>query len=227
MTNTNITKRVLAALLAIFVLLNNNVVNVLAGGSSNTEEPEVTQNKEEEVVELRDRYSNTYLNEDGSYTTFFYASPIRYEDKNGELVDIDTSIKTVNKGEGYKYSSTATEVEVSLPELVSKETPILLSYGKYQVTLYPITEDSVRSDRDNPEEKVTVESLKSASKSSAKVNKETVTDIYGNKAEKNTKLSYDAYTDKKTKQSSKVNAIEIEYYPENEGIKENIVINER
>ena len=202
-----------------------------------------TENDEEvyrikEIESKRDTYSTVYLNSDGTETWKFHSTPIRYYDDNGELVDIDTGIKEIGKkGKGYK--TIATEVDVILPEEVNNETPVVLSYGSYSVRLSPITRNSAkdiesrmlvntdeaseRSDDSEPSEEDIRGSLESAAKSSGRLYKEEVEDIYGNSEKKNVSLIYDAFSDERTNKN--INAIELEYVPLNDGIKENIVIN--
>lgn len=183
-------------------------------------------NEVEEVVEKREEYSSTYLNSDGTYTTYFYASPIRYQDEKGNLTDIDTSLETLDSktkkkmSTDYDFKSKSTEVDILLPKEINEETPVVLSWDKYTVKLVPITQESAT--RKSSAE--TSNDLESASKSKAKLNKEVVRDIYGKVEEKDTSLIFDAFSDKKV--NGDKNAIEIEYVPEVDGIKENIIINQ-
>jgi len=192
---------------------------------------EVTDQKEEvtivcEIEEKRDEYSTTYLNSDGTYTTYFYTAPIRYRDENGDLVDIDTSIKILSEDEKeelnteYQYSSEKTEVDILLPAEISEKQPVILTYDKYEISLLPINGFSEKEETTSTDKK----QLKSAGRSNGRVIKEEIEDVNGKKKKHNNRISYDAFTDEKLKQSSQ-NAIELEYIPQNEGIKENIVIN--
>ena len=109
----------------------------------------------EEAEELRDEYSETFLNSDGSFTLNMYATPIHYRNENGELVEIDASLTRIPESEKqrmsipYEYRATSTEVDILLPETVSLEEPILVRYKEYSVKLSPISEEAVWTGRKN------------------------------------------------------------------------------
>jgi len=181
-----------------------------------------------EVKGKRDEYSTTYLNSDGTLTVELYTTAIRYYDGD-ELVDVDTSIEIIdNKTKQdmlteYDYKSSTTAVDIFLPNQINTNTPVLLTRDKYSVSLVPITSSSIEESIRNNDNSELETSFVSASKSTGELKKETVEDIYGESKEKNTRILYDAFTDEKSTKDK--NAIEIEYILENDGIKENIIIN--
>jgi hypothetical protein len=77
------------------VTTDDTSVSVAADADSEESSEEQDVTTVGEVEELRDEYTTVYQNSDGSYTAQLYSSPVRYTDEDGELVDIDTSLKKI------------------------------------------------------------------------------------------------------------------------------------
>jgi RHS repeat-associated protein len=68
-----------------------------------------------EVGSLRDAHSQTFLNEDGSYTTSVYEAPVNYRDGRGGWRPIDSSLGQAKK-DGYAWENRANSWKVSFKD---------------------------------------------------------------------------------------------------------------
>ena len=160
---SQVLNRFIVAFLTLFVIMSNFA-------NFSIVQAEEEDNELQEIAGRRDEYSTTYLNQDGTYTVYFYTQPVRYRDEKGKLKDIDTSIKVLANKEkeelatDYSYKSSSTAVDVFLPEEVSSENPVLLTWDKYSVSLSPITSGSAEDAVNNKEEELTLVRLEVAIK---------------------------------------------------------------
>ena len=97
-----------------------------------TEEETFTSEKVGEGV-----YYTLYENSDGTSTLDYYAGPIRYEDEDSELHDIDLSL--VSKGED-SYTAASTKARISFPESLNDENGISLSSGGKTILMSPFSD---------------------------------------------------------------------------------------
>jgi len=97
MTKQSVFEILTKTVLSVFLMLSGISI-VEASGKDNPPKDKKKDPETEEVYivreaeELRDEYLTTYENSDGTYTSFLYASPIRYRNDERQLIDIDESI---------------------------------------------------------------------------------------------------------------------------------------
>ncbi|MCL2606217.1 MAG: DNRLRE domain-containing protein, partial [Coriobacteriia bacterium] len=77
--------------------------------------------------------SNVYLDpETGEETIEFFSSPVRFEDDDGQFVEIDPSLK-VSLYDGFAYESRAGPSTNFFPETIDDNTPFLLTNEDYEI----------------------------------------------------------------------------------------------
>ena len=90
-------------------------------------DPGAEQGQQNEVVELREKNSQTFLLDDGSYECVVYAEDKYFEDDSGELVEIDNTVvpqKSVYGGKEYAYTNRANSTHIAFAE---NEPAVLVS----------------------------------------------------------------------------------------------------
>lgn len=166
----------------------------------------------EEVVELKDertKNSTSYSLGNGLKKVVYYSDDVRYETKDGKLVDYDSSLKEVKTKRGifggnkYKYENSNGDNKNYLPTDIEK-TPVKLGNKNYSVELSPIFDKSKENEFNNVKDMA-----------SAKAIVEQYDDIY-DKSKKAVVGAEYVSTDKK---------MAIEYISSDKGIKENIILN--
>lgn len=183
-------------------------------GSDATTDEEISEELEvmetdgnfKELPEHRTPNSTTFVLSDNQYRTDYYASDVRYEDENGNLIDFDSSLKKLKKNEktsegdrdlsGYKYENIAGEKKNYFPEKISEDTPVLMENDDYAIKITPCIEDKAIAFDD------------------VSIDKEEIENIYGDTEEKIISASYES--DEEV----------FQYESENNGIKESIILNE-
>ena len=241
------TYRIISCILIISIAFCNLPEIVYARGNSN--EQVVTDKKDskekktkESYVVNKSEYSTTFEYEDGKKEQVFYGDPVRYQDEDGKYIDYDTSFVVVDSKEssngeslkGYKYENKSGDKKHYIPEEINEDTPILLENSEYQIALRPVLEDETIQ---IVEDKVTEDVIKEAetkeqlakdqyeissdflteSIKDVQVESEVVEDLYDNKKEVNNTAVYE----------SKSGNIEYQYVSLENGIKENIILNEK
>ncbi len=182
------------------------------------------------VEDQCDEYTTVFLNDDGTNTARFYSSPVRYEDEEGHLTDIDVSLTELTEGakmldEGImKYKTKASPVDTYLPEILSENSPIVVKYKDYSITLLPITsggkidKTDLKEDASEIEKELAKEEKKAVSVNNGNTKTEEVTDLYDEKSEKKTAITYSVLDE------NNENVIDYEYIPDQFGVKENIIL---
>lgn len=181
------------------------------------------ENKPIQITELCDEYTTVFQNPDGTRTVYAFSSPVRYEGTDGKLVDIDSQIITAsdeNKLEGYEYVNKSGYVDVYLPNDLVSDIPVALNYDQYQVEIQPINKTEI--------------TLETEADYTGKLEQETV-DLVGNEIEfttenegaqaltEGTAFEIDASIEYK---SGFGEQIRLQYTPLDNGIKEDIILNE-
>ncbi|MGN1334569.1 MAG: DNRLRE domain-containing protein, partial [Anaerovoracaceae bacterium] len=148
----------------------------------------------------------------GKKAKIFYSYNVRYRDDEGNLVDIEPELvsisgKTVTEqGEtlaGYKYENKSGKIKNYIPETVSEKTPVIMENGDYSITMAPTGYlNSILA--------------KSKEGGKGKVKEDIVRDIDNSNKNKKVKMVFGDESDEAY----------LEYISLNEGIKENIVLNE-
>jgi len=109
---TRFVKRAVSLALAVTMVLETVKLDSFAEvtGSTQASQAEAPSGA---VCELKDRrglYSKEYLMQDGSCEIVFYPEQIHYEDENGELQEIDTSLEKT--GEGFTGNANGNEISI-------------------------------------------------------------------------------------------------------------------
>lgn len=195
----------------------NSIVSEDVKESKEIAEKDNNASKADGAYELKDertKNSTTYQLADGRKQVVYYSDNVRYRDEKGNLVDYDASLvkikdkKTKNNKSltGYLYENAKGDMKNYIPKEINEKTPVLLENGKYFLEVTPI---------------LTGNQQENAFASAGELNsieavKEKVTDIYGKSADKYTTAVY----------SSSDNSFSLEYTSHEQGVKENIVLNE-
>lgn len=104
-----------------------------------------TSSKEDTVIE-KTTDSTTFEGENGEKELVLHGYNVRYENENGELVDYNPSlvkIKDKNTGtgtslKGYTYENKEGDNKQYIPEILTKDTPILMENQDYQISFRPV-----------------------------------------------------------------------------------------
>ena len=151
-----------------------------------------SETAENDIIEAESGLDfNTYDLGENTRAKVFFSYPVRYEDDNGDFMEIEPELvaldsKSSAKGSSFKdygYENKAGEYKTYIPSVLSSDTPILLENDKYTFTMAPAVFNS----------------------NDAQVSVEDVKATYG----------------------SDEDDIKLEYISQNDGIKENIILNER
>ena len=239
---SKLTQKLTSLLLTVTLLISFTPANVFAQNSPYevseevSSESTVSYDAKDEYdfsgdVVSKDEYSTVFLNEDGSYTALMYSSAIRYEDENGVLSDIDTSLvkkeglrEDVNMSESPEesvfYESANTPVKTYLPETLSESSYLKAVYKGYEISLLPITKDSASFVTEEGSSLLSEElSFEYASAASGVAGELTqnVSDLYGQSEDKLTSLSYNAF--------GAESSVSLNYSALPFGLKEELIIN--
>lgn len=174
-------------------------------GEELSELPEGAQVIEEESSETM----TTFALENGDKAKVFYSYPVRYKDDDGKLQEIKPELVTVDKtaltSQGitlreYGYENKSGEYKQYLPNSLTESTPVLMEYDRYGISMAPTGYMS---------------SL--ITSTVADVKSERVETVAGTIQAKDVKAVY----------GSKRGAAYIEYTSQNDGIKEEIILNKK
>lgn len=114
-------KRVISIVMLLVMTLS--LITIVHADPAVSGEP----NETGEVIELREKNSQTYRLDDGSYECVVYAEDKYFEDENGELIEIDNSVvpqKQVCGGREYAYTNRANSTHIAFAE---NEPAVLVS----------------------------------------------------------------------------------------------------
>ena len=158
---------------------------------SNDSASDIETNEGELILEDSGLTYDTVRYDDDTIVQTFYSYPVRYEDDNGDFVEIEPELVALNSKSSengsslkdYAYVNKAGEYKTYIPSELSTDTPILLENDKYSFTMAPAVFNS----------------------NDAQVSVEDVKATYG----------------------SNEDEIKYEYISQNDGLKENIILNER
>ncbi|MEO2239652.1 DNRLRE domain-containing protein [Dorea sp. YH-dor226] len=90
--------------------------------------------------------STTYDAGNGVRVTEYYGQKVRFRNEAGELVDYDASLVEITNTESslgnvldsYVYENKTGDKKQYFPEDLTSETPILMEYGEYQISVAPV-----------------------------------------------------------------------------------------
>lgn len=162
------------------------------------------------ILEESNESMTTYDLGGGRKVTAFYSYDVRYLDENGNYVDIDpefTEIKGKSRsgqGEqltGYKYENKQGKNKTYIPEELSESTPVIMERDSYSITMTPTGYLNSILAKSNGKNKLKDDIVRTADNKNK--NKKVKT-VFGNE-------SSEAF---------------LEFVSTNEGLKENIVLNE-
>lgn len=194
------------------------------------------------MLEENTEYATVYDNGDGTKTAYVYTEPIRYKDENGNLVDIDNSIveienniqetssndkalniketdniettkklnikenegqeeNNLDKENKYTYKNKSNTLNVYLPDNLLGDTGVLVESNAHSVEIIPNTKDKINYQG--------LEILNAVNESEI-INKDD-----GSKKKEKTSVQY---------KSNFGEEIELEYFPTDNGVKENIIL---
>ena len=174
-------------------------------GEELSELPEGAQVIEEESSETM----TTFALENGDKAKVFYSYPVRYKDDDGKLQEIKPELVTVDKAAStsqgitlreYGYENKSGKYKQYLPNSLTESTPVLMEYDRYGISMAPTGYMS---------------SL--ITSTVADVKSERVETVAGTIQAKDVKAVY----------GSKRGAAYIEYTSQNDGIKEEIILNKK
>ena len=103
---------------------------------------------EEDVIDKTET-TTTYDMGDGTKSLVLHGGEVRFENEEGKLIDYDPSLIKVGEDQktgsdrlltGYKYQNRAGDKKQYMPEVLSEDTPVLMEYEGYQITLTPKSE---------------------------------------------------------------------------------------
>ena len=126
--------KTLKSFLLILLCLSMLVTPQVALAEEDGEITEVLHTAENEVVDLRSEYSQTFQNPDGTFTAYIYTTPIFYRDADGELTQIDNRIVRQNDG---SYTNAANELKVKFADIREDGKAVSLSYKDYALAFSP------------------------------------------------------------------------------------------
>lgn len=116
----------------------------MVGTAAPAAEPEITDPKQlGEVLELREKNSETYRLEDGSYECVIFAEDKYFEDETGELVEISNTVvpeKHTIAGKEYGFTNEANSNRIYFSE---NEPSVLVSTGKQDLAFSIATDRAV------------------------------------------------------------------------------------
>lgn len=174
-------------------------------GEELSELPEGAQVIEEESSETM----TTFALENGDKAKVFYSYPVRHKDDDGKLQEIKPELVTVDKAAStsqgitlreYGYENKSGKYKQYLPNSLTESTPVLMEYDRYGISMAPTGYMS---------------SL--ITSTVADVKSERVETVAGTIQAKDVKAVY----------GSKRGAAYIEYTSQNDGIKEEIILNKK
>lgn len=90
-----------------------------------------------EVLEKGTDYT-IFKNPDGTRSMDVYQADVRTQDENGELEDIDNSIKKMDEEGKTVYRNQNGFADITLPETITKENPVQLEEKRNKVSFYPV-----------------------------------------------------------------------------------------
>ena len=120
-----------------------------------------------EIPEERTKNSTTWQLSNGMKQTVYYSSDVRYEDEEGELVDYDSSLVSVEEedpvsSEAYLYVNARGDRKHYIPKEIGYDTPLLMENGEYSLEVNPLFGQTEEIPTDDPSSKGDVSKKESA-----------------------------------------------------------------
>ena len=111
-----------------------------------------------EIPEERTKNSTTWQLSNGMKQTVYYSSDVRYEDEEGELVDYDSSLVSVEEdapvsSEAYLYVNAQGDRKHYIPKEIGYDTPLLMENGEYSLEVNPLFGQTEEIPTDDPSSK--------------------------------------------------------------------------
>lgn len=227
MYKRRIARKMLASILIICMCTTDFLQNISIDAATECVTDEVNKvidSKEDDVID-KTLNTTTFELADGQKKLIAYGYNVRYKDENGNLVDYEPELievedvaKTEDISSGYSYVNKKGDSKQYLPERLTKETPILLQNDEYQVKYRPLfsNEDTeIYSNR--TDDKLTGQNIYSENISKVEISSDIVENLYEDKEEINNTATY----------KSLDNNIAFQYISQPNGLKENIILNEK
>lgn len=104
----------------------------------------------EHLQEFDTEYMTVYLNDDGTRTVYSHAAPVRYKDENGEWVEIDNTLESVQTAKTRRVASISDDAAFinksniftnSFPQRLDGSQGIESIYENYKIQLTPVFND--------------------------------------------------------------------------------------
>ncbi len=192
------TKRMVAIMLILSFLVTGygNITTAKAKG-------ETKKKVNKETIVRKTENATVYDVGNGKRRAEVYTGKVRFKNDKGNLVDYDNSLvenTTATSAEGndvseYTYRTKRSDKKSYFPNELSEDTPVMIEYEKYQVEITP---------------------QEMADGASAKVNEESIEDLYENEQVKTTSVDYEDSQDTTYR-----------YESTTEGIKESIIVEDK
>lgn len=166
--------------------------------------------KDDVIEEESSEYVTAFDLGGGQKAKVISGYPVRYEDENGQMKEVDPSLSPVtdtNTTEqgvsltGYAYENEAGEFKQYLPDAMSENSPVRMEYGDYAITMTPTGYLNGLLNRDKK----------------VQCDEEEFTDLYGEVKKKKVKAIYESIDD----------SAFLEYTSLHDGLKESIILNEK
>ncbi len=104
------------AILTFIFSFNISYADIIPDENSIIAEDSINDVKNEENLSADDIYARTEVNGDGSKTAYFYKYPVKYVDIDGDIRDVDTSIRNIVSKDGWTYASDKNSFELLYDE---------------------------------------------------------------------------------------------------------------
>lgn len=166
--------------------------------------------KDDVIEEESSEYVTAFDLGGGQKAKVISGYPVRYEDENGQMKEVDPSLSPVtdtNTTEqgvsltGYAYENEAGEFKQYLPDAMSENSPVRMEYGDYAITMTPTGYLNGLLNRDKK----------------VQCDEEEFMDLYGEVKKKKAKAIYESIDD----------SAFLEYTSLHDGLKESIILNEK
>jgi len=79
-----------------------------------------------------------FQNRDGSKTLYSFATPIKYEDENGEIKDKRSTIEKDTQNADYEYASEENDIKVYLPKELNNNSGLKMESDGVNIEMYPV-----------------------------------------------------------------------------------------
>lgn len=145
--------------------------------------PDAPMPAPEELTQVRDANTKTYLNPDGSYTCDVYMAPVHWQDSDGNWQEIDSDLVEEKTSDGYDLANASNAWRVRMARDTTKGKQFALEAGDKRMALNLIGYGKTKGGKDEDKTSAPVASpLESAPTSSCEAEKNKasfkVTDLF-------------------------------------------------